>query len=247
MLIAFLLYLTLKGITFGIRALNPATCGNGRRNTAAANGRRFNDIEFRNQVTEWKIVTIEGRLQLIDEGIISIRSEMAEKINQLHELFFTSPNKTAMEELNGKGIIGSAPSGSNYAARNQRHQGHYQPANRVSTETHFKPPKLNFHRFNGIDPKVWIRKYQKDVVGEFQRLKQTTTVLEFQERFEELQPRLIARNLGLSDEFFLACFMSGLKGEIINLVKMFKPPDLNATIQLARLQEAAVNAKRINP
>jgi hypothetical protein len=84
-------------------------------------------------------------------------------------------------------------------------------------------------------------------VGEFQKLRQTTTVTDYQDRFEEIRPRLLAKNLGLNEEFFLSSFISGLKGEIRHQVRMFKPTDLHSAIELARLQEAAIEAKKFKP
>ena len=43
---------------------------------------------------------------------------------------------------------------------------------------------------------------QDDVVGKFNRLHQTNTITDFQYKFEELKPRLLAKNLGLTKEFF---------------------------------------------
>ena len=58
---------------------------------------------------------------------------------------------------------------------------------------------------------------------------------------------MLDKNLGLNEEFFRESFISGLKGEIKHLVKMFKPIDLKTAIQLARLQEASLEAKKPKP
>ncbi|TXG71290.1 hypothetical protein EZV62_006225 [Acer yangbiense] len=297
------------GITIGIRAniLQPVAMVEGTRNQVVES--RLTDLDSRNQVMEGRVLNIEEKLQQIGGGVNTCKSEiegMASKIAQLHDLVYRSFNRVEPEEGNGKGILGSAPAGSssNSPLGTSRQTGHHPPATKVFTDNQFKPPKLNFPKFDGTDPKAWIRKCerffliypvepekkvivasihfekkaetwfqtfyalkgnigweeftdsllvrfldleQEDVVGEFQRLKQTSTVTNFQDRFEELQPRLISKNLGLSDEFFLACFVSGLKGEIRNSVKMFHPPDLKSAIHLARLQEAAIEAKKFKP
>ncbi|KAK3204474.1 hypothetical protein Dsin_018520 [Dipteronia sinensis] len=88
----------------------------------------------------------------------------------------------------------------------------------------------------------------EDIVGELYRLRQNITVAEYQERFEEIQRRLLAKNLRLKDEFLIASFVSGLKREIKHDVKKFNPwPDLKTAIQIARLQEASLEAKKYKP
>ncbi|KAL5759714.1 hypothetical protein ACOSQ2_018552 [Xanthoceras sorbifolium] len=174
-------------------------------------------------------------------------------------------------------------------------------SSQVFTDSLLKAPKLSFPKFDGTDPKTWLRKCdryflihpvppdqkvliasihfekkaevwfrsyydfqegvswrefkeslltrfldveQEDVIGELYRLRQSGMVSEYQDKFEELQPRLRAKGYGLGDGFFLESFLSGLKSEIKNQVKMFSPTDLKTAIHLARLLEAAIEPKR---
>lgn len=50
----------------------------------------------------------------------------------------------------------------------------------------------------------------EDAIGELTKLQQHSTVRVYQERFEELANR----TSGLTEEFFVSCFISGLKEEI---------------------------------
>jgi translation elongation factor EF-1beta len=72
-----------------------------------------------------------------------------------------------------------------------------------------------------------------DPVGTFTTLKQTTTVEDFQNRFEILSNRI----QGLSEDFKVSTFLSGLKEEIRITVTILKPKDLTIAFGLARLQE----------
>ena len=64
---------------------------------------------------------------------------------------------------------------------------------------------------------------QDDAVEEFSKLQQTSTVLAYQEKFEELKARVLIKTLGLTEPFFISCFLSGLSEELKISVKMHKP------------------------
>jgi hypothetical protein len=78
-----------------------------------------------------------------------------------------------------------------------------------------------------------------DPVGTFTTLKQTTTVEDFQNRFEILSNRI----QGLSEDFKVNTFLSGLKEEIRITITMLKPKDLTTAFGLARLQEEEVKMR----
>ncbi|KAK9287680.1 hypothetical protein L1049_016118 [Liquidambar formosana] len=86
---------------------------------------------------------------------------------------------------------------------------------------------------NRFDPNVY-----EDAVGELTKLNQESNVQIYQEKFEELANR----TSGLPEEFFVSCFISGLKEEIKAGVQMFKPTNMVETIGLAKLQEASIEA-----
>lgn len=58
----------------------------------------------------------------------------------------------------------------------------------------------------------------------------------YQERFE----KLANRTKGLTEEFFVSCFVSGLKDEIKTEVQIFQPTTISHAIGLARLQEESI-------
>lgn len=77
-----------------------------------------------------------------------------------------------------------------------------------------------------------------DAVGQLTKLKQWGSVKLYQEKFEELANK----TSGLSEEFFISCFVSGLKEEIRGGVQMFRPKSISEAMGLARLQEDTFEA-----
>ena len=75
-------------------------------------------------------------------------------------------------------------------------------------------------------------------MGELTKLKQTTTVREYQEQFE----LLANKTQNLPESFFTSCFISGLKEEIKANVLMFRPTYNTQAIGLAKLQEHSIEA-----
>ncbi|KAG5561283.1 hypothetical protein RHGRI_004344 [Rhododendron griersonianum] len=73
---------------------------------------------------------------------------------------------------------------------------------------------------------------------ELTKLRQVSTVRVYQERFEELG----SRTTGLTEEFIVSFFVSGLKEEIKAGVQMFQPSNISQAIGLARLQEETIEA-----
>lgn len=68
----------------------------------------------------------------------------------------------------------------------------------------------------------------EDAMGQLTKLRQWSTVKSYQEKFEELANK----TTGLTEEFFISCFVSGLKDEIKGGVQMFRPSTIS---QAARL------------
>jgi len=82
-----------------------------------------------------------------------------------------------------------------------------------------------------------------DPVGAFTKLLQTSTFEEYQYQFEVLSNKIP----GLTEEFKVSSFISGLKEEVRIMVTMLKPPNLPAAFGLARLQEEEVGRRNRSP
>jgi hypothetical protein len=78
-----------------------------------------------------------------------------------------------------------------------------------------------------------------DPVGAFTKLKQTSNVEDYQTQFEILSNKI----QGLSEEFKVSTFLSGLREEVRFVVTMLKPKDLTTAFGLARLQEEEVKLR----
>ena len=72
-----------------------------------------------------------------------------------------------------------------------------------------------------------------DTMGELKGLKQTGTMLEYQEQFEKLLNRV-----DLPEDYATSCFLSGLKPEIQLIVRMFMPKNVAHVRALAKIEEA---------
>ncbi|XP_020105551.1 uncharacterized protein LOC109722075 [Ananas comosus] len=77
-----------------------------------------------------------------------------------------------------------------------------------------------------------------DPMAELKNLKQTGTVMEYQDKFDTLLNRV-----ELSEEYAVSCFLSGLKEEIQIPIRMFQPRTLQRALSLAKLQELAVDGQ----
>nr|XP_027071904.1 uncharacterized protein LOC113696724 [Coffea arabica] len=80
----------------------------------------------------------------------------------------------------------------------------------------------------------------EDGVEEFNKLQQSSTVMAYQEKFEELRAIVLLRNQGLSESYFVSSYLSGLQEELKALVKMHKPQTLQEAFEVARWQEKAL-------
>ncbi|XP_041001674.1 uncharacterized protein LOC121247377 [Juglans microcarpa x Juglans regia] len=80
----------------------------------------------------------------------------------------------------------------------------------------------------------------EDPVGAFTKLRQTGSVEEYQTTFEILSNKIT----GVSEEFRISTFLSGLRDELRIIVTIFKPTTLSAAFGLARLQEEEVGRKQ---
>ncbi|KAL5794304.1 hypothetical protein ACOSP7_002898 [Xanthoceras sorbifolium] len=282
--------------------------------------RQHHYVEGKFQEVEARMQKIEEGMQNLEGGMASFKMEVATQLSEqtaqieykMQELLIAVCKGARPEEMSGnrKGILGSVPAMPTAEPRTARSVGEniftnsQGTSSQVFTDSLMKAPKLSFPKFDGTDPKTWLRKCdryflihpvppdqkvlitsihfekkaeiwfqsyydlqegvswkefkeslltrfldveQEDVIGELYRLRQTGSVSDYQDRFEELQPRLMAKGYGMGERFFLESFLSGLKSEIKNQVKMFNPTDLKAAIHLARLLEAAIEPRKNRP
>ncbi|KAG8374641.1 hypothetical protein BUALT_Bualt10G0017100 [Buddleja alternifolia] len=75
----------------------------------------------------------------------------------------------------------------------------------------------------------------EDPMAELMNLKQTGSVKEYLDKFDEL-----LNNVELSETYAISYFLAGLKSEIAIQVRMFKPKSLKEAISLSKLQEQSI-------
>ncbi|XP_027150132.1 uncharacterized protein LOC113750340 [Coffea eugenioides] len=98
-------------------------------------------------------------------------------------------------------------------------------------------PRLSWEEFGEILCKRFNENGYKDIIEEFNKLQQEGSVEEYQERFEELKPLMLARNSNLDESYFTSSFISGLKEEIKPMVKMLRPTTLSEAFEISLWQE----------
>ena len=77
-----------------------------------------------------------------------------------------------------------------------------------------------------------------NTIGQITKLRQISYVHIYQEQFEAL----MVRTKGLKEDFFVQCFISGLRDTIKNQVMIFQPTTLSWPIRLALLKENTIKA-----
>ncbi|KAA8529633.1 hypothetical protein F0562_034267 [Nyssa sinensis] len=113
--------------------------------------------------------------------------------------------------------------------------------------------KLEFPKYRGgEDPTSWEGLHARfgptkfeDFFGDLTKLRQSTTVRDYQTQFE----KLLARAGKLTPAQHVSCFISGLKESIRIEVQASRPTTLSAVVGLARLYEAKLTtaSKRSTP
>lgn len=79
---------------------------------------------------------------------------------------------------------------------------------------------------------------QRDIQDLFNKLKQFSSVSEYEDQFEELRALLVAKNKSFPEDYYISSFFSGLKDNIKATVRMFRPQTLADAIFLAKQEES---------
>ncbi|GMI63964.1 hypothetical protein HRI_000065700 [Hibiscus trionum] len=101
--------------------------------------------------------------------------------------------------------------------------------------------RINWHEFIADLCHRFCNKTSSDVIEEFNKLTQRTTVEEYQDKFEELKPYMLQLNSSLSENYFVSSFVSGLKEELRHKIKVHPPKDLSEAFRQARLIELSLD------
>lgn len=82
----------------------------------------------------------------------------------------------------------------------------------------------------------------EEVVETYSKIKQLGTIVEYQERFEELKAQVLLALAHVPESYYISVFTSGLKREIKSMVKMTKPTTLDQAFEVDSLQESTIQA-----
>ncbi|XP_027118691.1 uncharacterized protein [Coffea arabica] len=94
--------------------------------------------------------------------------------------------------------------------------------------------RISWEEFCELLKKRFGDRGRRDEVEEFNKLHQTSTVKDYQEKFEELSSLMLVRDPHLSESYFVSSFISGIKEEI-------KPMELGALGKFKVLQLSTAN------
>ncbi|XP_037416836.1 uncharacterized protein LOC119279846 [Triticum dicoccoides] len=84
----------------------------------------------------------------------------------------------------------------------------------------------------------------QNLLCQFNRLKQTGTIVEYVEQFTQIMHHLLAHHTSWDPAFFVTQFMEGLQHEIRSVVVLHHPQTLDTAVDLACLQEEVMEAFR---
>lgn len=96
------------------------------------------------------------------------------------------------------------------------------------------------HSWEDFERELCVRfgdQWLEDIVEEFMKMRQESSVGEYQDNYEDSRIRMERVMPHLGEHCFLYCFIGGFKDEIRHMVRMLKPADLVYAFEIARFQE----------
>lgn len=96
---------------------------------------------------------------------------------------------------------------------------------------------IGWNRFAEMVVERFSEENGEDIVEIFNNLKQKGSVEEYRLRFEELKAYVVQLDLNWTEDYFIRCFIGGLKEKLKSTVKMLRPHTLSQAIILAKHQE----------
>ena len=102
---------------------------------------------------------------------------------------------------------------------------------------HKKITHLDWEGFCNLLCTRFGRDRHQSLIRQFYTLRQTSSVADYIERFENLMNHLISYSDAIHPLYFLARFVEGLRADIRAVVMVQRPPDLDSACALSLLQE----------
>lgn len=102
-------------------------------------------------------------------------------------------------------------------------------------------PLLTWETFTALVLQRFSTGSQENLIGRFNKLMQTGTVEAYIGQFEDLRSHLISTNKLLTEDFYVASFLSCLRQDIQQALYVYKPASLQEAMLQAKEQEVLVN------
>jgi len=107
------------------------------------------------------------------------------------------------------------------------------------------PVALPWHHFCRMLEDIFLEISSAEIIGQFYNLKQTSTIPEYIDKFEEFMRLDKRNNPSLPEEYFVSSFIVGLKDFIQHHLQCHKPSSLTQAFWFARrLEQANPQQKR---
>jgi len=109
------------------------------------------------------------------------------------------------------------------------------------------PSTLPWHHFCRMLEDRFLEISTAEIIGQVHNLKQTTTVPEYIDKFEEFMGLVKRNNPSLSEDYFVSSFIARLNEYIQHHLQCHKPSSLTQDFWFARrLEQAAPQQKKYN-
>ncbi|KAH0760251.1 hypothetical protein KY290_023744 [Solanum tuberosum] len=194
----------------------------------------------------------DPKLKSLADSIQGVKESFSSEISEMRSL---------LKEVVGHVMALGSQNGTSVAATPRPRQTTEVYGGQASTPLilRHKPTSVELGRFHGVNPESWVfqaeryfefyginedHKFRKRDLeapeGRLAKLRQTTTVAEYQSRFEAVSNE----TMHFPDQVLTHFFTSGLRPDIKTVVLIREPTKLNEAIRLAHLYEQKIQLER---
>ncbi|KAM3236825.1 hypothetical protein P3L10_011854 [Capsicum annuum] len=184
---------------------------------------------------------VDTRLKQLEEA----QTGMAREISELR-LAVDGQKKLMQEVLNQVSSIGSqlkAPSAESSRLKSTEVVLSSRMDGGNPVILRYKPASVELSRFSGEHPDAWVFQVERkleDPEGQLEKLRQTSTVTDYQAKFEAIANE----TEDIPDTLMVKLFVSGLRLDIKTNVLVHKPSTLDEAISLAHTHEQRLNLEK---
>ncbi|XP_026396304.1 uncharacterized protein LOC113290936 [Papaver somniferum] len=214
------------------------------------------EVALQQKVDGERLSAVEKDLSDLKTQMISLTDSFNTQFSALWKyLRALIPNIPATNSVQNPNLQSDSEGGNPFGESNSNNEFH------LSTSNFHHYPKIDFPRFDGSNPRGWLRKCERYFhINSIDPAKQVELASihldgksvscflyyqeeEYYERYESLKAIMKASNKLLYDAYFTMSFISGLKDEIRNPVQMLNPKCDTDAFYLTRIQKASVESQ----